>query len=347
MLHRSVLLLLAGVAVGAAAPPFIPKGAKIEPSGYATVLKVALPDYRKTVQRRPKPPASVAAWYAEERGISEAEAGKRLGEQQVMGPVFERLVERLRKAEADNYTGARLVHDPDWHYLLYFKRDPEATLARYMRNPRFKAAQGRHTQAELNALIKPWVERFGKAGIMGAYGMGGTDGTASFMMLVTEAEYRALAEKERWGPVPAAIRLGFAKRLDFPAIDPRAAPFFRAFANDTQPTIRQPERGSSGRIILRDGCLRLTDSQGKGPLAYFHNETGVGVDDQGYLALINRRTGKPSGRIGEMFAWAGPNDLRPEMPGLAELKAACGDGPVAHVGNPESEAAFELRNSRN
>lgn len=346
MLHRSVLLLLAGVAVGAAAPRFIPKGAKIEPSGFATVVRVALPDYRKTVQRRPKPPASVAAWYAQEQGISEAEAGKRLGELQVIQPVLERLRERLSRQEADNYTGVRLVHDPDWHFLLYFKRDPEATLARYMRNPQFKAAQGRNTQAELDALIKPGLERFGKAGIMGAHGRDGTDGTANFMMTVTEAEYRVLAGREGWGPVPDAIKLGFARQLSIPPIDLRAAPFFRSFANDTRPTMIQPERGSSGRIILRDGCLRLTDKQGKGSLAYFHHETGVGVDAQGYLSLIDRPTGRPSGRIGEVFAWSGPNSLRDNMPGLAELKARCGGAAVAHVGNPESEAAFELRNGR-
>jgi len=30
----------------------------------------------------------------------------------------------------------------------------------------------------------------------------------------------------------------------------------------------------------------------------------------------------------------------------AELKAKCGDLPVAHVGNPESKAAFDLLHSR-
>jgi hypothetical protein len=217
--------LIAGAAVaGADAPGFRPTGARIERSGYATVLKVAPPDYRKTVKRRPPGPASVAAWYAAEHGISEAEAGKRLGERQVVQPVFERLVERLRKAEADNYTGARLVDDPDWVYVLYFKRDPEATLARYMRNPRFKAAQGRHTQAELDALIRPWADRFTKAGIMAGYGTDGTDGTANFMMSLTEVEYRVIAAREEWGPVPDAIKLGFARELAIPAVDRHAAP---------------------------------------------------------------------------------------------------------------------------
>jgi hypothetical protein len=347
MVRRSVLLLLTCVAVSAAAPRFVPTGVKIERSGFATILTVPVPDYRKTVQPRPKPHASIAAWYADENGIGEAEARKRMSEQQAMEPVFQRLVERLRKVEPDNFTGARLFHKPDWGYLLYFKRDPEATLAKYMRNPRFKAAQGRYTPQELDALTKPWLERFTKAGIIGVYGLSGTEGTAQFGMTVTEEEFRALAARQGWGPLPDAIKLGFGKEAEVPAIDPRAAPFVRAFANDTKATLMQPEAGASGRIILRDGCLRVTGGSGPGALAYFHHETGLGFDDKGYLALIDRRSGKPKGRIGEMFVWAGPNRLRENMPGLAELRAKCGDWPVDHVGNPESRSAFDIRNGRN
>lgn len=306
-----------------------------------------VPDYRQTVQPGPKPPASIAAWYAQENGISEAEARERLSEQLAAGPVLERLVERLRRAEPDNYTGARLFHKPDWGYLLYFKRDPEATLVRYMRNPRFKAAQGRHTPQQLDALIKPWLERFAKAGIVGVHGRDGTDGTAHFGMTITEAEYRVLAAREGWAPLPDAIKLGFGRQLGVQAIDPRAAPYLRAFANDTKATLMQPERGEGGRIILRDGCLRVSGGKGPGALAYFHHETGLGFDNEGYLALVDRRSGKPKGRIGEMFGWAGPNRLRENMPGLAILKARCGDGPLYHVGNPESEAAFKIRHGRN
>jgi hypothetical protein len=339
--------LIAGCTVAAAAPGFRPTGARIEPSGYATVLNVAVPDYRKTVQRQPKGPASEAAWYAAEFGITVAEAAKRQAEQQALVNELNRLGGLLPKVEAGNYSGSRMVHVPDWGYVYYFKRDPAATLAKYTRHPRFKAAQARYTDEELAALIKPWADRFTEAGIIGGYGSDATLGTAEFMMSVTEAEYRALAASKGWGPLPDPIRLGFAKELSAPAVDPRAASYFRAFASDTRSTVIQLTAGFSGRIELRDGCLRVAAKDGKGPLAYFHRETGIGVDGQGYLALIDRRTGKPGGRIGEMFSWGGPNHLRDDMPGLAELKARCGEGPVAHVGNPESKAAFDLRYSRN
>ena len=106
----------------------------------------------------------------------------------------------------------------------------------------------------------------------------------------------------------------------------------------------QPEAGFSGRVILDDGCLRLaTRGKSKGPLAVFHRETGIGIDEHGYLAAIDRKTGKARGRIGEMWSWAGPN---PDtgFDGLEELKSACGDGPLVNVGNPESQARFKARN---
>ena len=57
----------------------------------------------------------------------------------------------------------------------------------------------------------------------------------------------------------------------------------------------QLEALGGGRIILRDGCLRMAGHAGQEALAMFHKETGIGLDDEGYLALIDRRSGKPSG----------------------------------------------------
>ena len=79
----------------------------------------------------------------------------------------------------------------------------------------------------------------------------------------------------------------------------------------------------------------------------FHKETGIGLDADGYLALIDRRTGKPTGRVGEMFAWGAPNPSGEEMPEVIALRARCGTGPVVNVGHPESKAAFDRRYSRN
>lgn len=253
---------------------------------------------------------------------------------------FSALQVKLRIAEKGNYTDARIVHEPDWAYLLFFKNDPQRTLAKYTKNPRFKAAQGRYAQEELHALVEPWAKRFEAQKIMGGYGLDATYGVVEMMMSVSEAEYREIAAREGWGMPPEAIRLGFSRDPVIPAVDPRAAPLLRGFAYERRATVMQLEAGFSGRIILDDGCLRLESKTG--PLVAFHRETGIGFDQDGQLSLINRITGKPSGRIGEMLSWAGPNGGT-DLIGIDKLKARCGDGPVTNVGNPESQAVFDAR----
>ena len=351
MKHAWILVLIGSAALAQPSArmtdqEFRPTGATIDASGFATVLKVPVPDYSKLVERQPQFHGGEAEWYARDQKISVAEARKRQDEQDALRPKFEHLMEELRDREPGNYTDARVVHQPDWAYVLFFKRDPDGALAKYVKHPRFRAALAPYTREELDALIKPWAERFGKTGIVGGYGSDATYGTAEFMLSVTEEEYREIAAREGWGAVPSAIKLGFAGALAVPAVDPKVAPFLRHFASERRATVFQLEALGTGQIVLRDGCLRVAGQNGKDALAMFHKETGIGVDPQGYLALIDRRTGKPSGRVGEMFAWGAPNAASEDMPEVVELRAKCGAGPMVNVGNPESKTAFDLRYSR-
>ena len=323
--------------------PVLPKGATmVGKAAHATIRKVP-PSPTGDVEPQRQNYRTVSEWYAQEEGLPLEEARKRLSEQMGIQPIFERLQERLRKHEPDNYVSARLNHKPDWFYTLYFKRDPAATLRRYHVNPRFKAAKASYTEAELKALVEPWSKRFMEERIGFTYFPFPAEGRAEIMMTITAAEYRAIAARRGWGDVPAPIQLGFAKELPFPRVDPRIAPLLRGFASESQATGLQMQRGEGGWVVLDDGCLRLEVKGGKkGPLAVFHQETGIGLDAQGYLAIIDRRTGNAKGRIGETWSWAGPNPGE-EFDGLEELKGACGDGPIVNVGNPESEARFKAR----
>jgi hypothetical protein len=323
--------------------PILPKGATmVGTATHATIRKVP-PSPTGDVEPQRVNYRTVSEWYAQEEGLPLEEARKRLSEQQGVQPIFQRLEERLRKHEPDNYVSARLVHQPDWSYVLYFKHDPEATLRKYSVHPRFKAAKAAYTEAELKALVDPWVKRFGEERIGLTYSPFPAEGRAVIMMTITAAEYRAIATRKGWPEVPAPIQLSFAKDLPFPRVDPSIAPLLRGFASESQATALQMQRGESGRVILDDGCLRLATKDGrKGPLVMFHRETGIGLDAQGYLATIDRMTGKATGRVGEIWSWAGPNPGT-GFDGLEELKAACGDGPVVNVGNPESEARFKAR----
>ena len=340
---RSVILVLA--AASAAPATILPNGAKLEPSGFLTIETVP-PTPAKPVKRQPQPSGEVG-WYARERNISEEEARQRIAEQQALLLVFERLQARLRTKEPGNYTDVRMVHDPDWAYVLYFKRVPAETLAQYTVNPRFKAALARYSTAELQAMMNPWINRFTAAGILRGVGTDATYGTAEMMLAVSRSEYDELAKRNGWNAVPKPIKLGFSRELAAPALDARVERYFRAFANEPYATVMQLEALGTGRIFMKDGCLFVAGFKPKDrALAYFHRETGVGLDPSGYLALIDRRTGQATGRIGERFAWGAPNAIPKDDPGVARLKARCGDLPIENVGNPESEAVFNARYPR-
>lgn len=320
---------------------FVPTGAKIEGSSFATVERappVPYPDEPPPPEHQPQGPA---AWYARDLGISYDEAERRQSQQQTLRPEFERLIALLQVREAGNFTGPRIVHKPDWAFVLYFKRDPERTLAKYTNHPGIRAAPARYTREELAAVVKPWVDRFASRNIAGGWGMDATFRAAEIMMNVTEEEYRAIADREGWGPVPQAVRLAFSAPLAHVSVEDQAKPFVRIFAQNSRSAIRQPEAGFFGRITMRDGCLYSGNR-----LAYFHRESGIGLDEQGYLAIRDRRTGKSTGRIGEWFVWAGPNQISEDMPMVRELRQRCGAAPIDNVGNPESAAQFRVQAHR-
>ncbi|HEX9933164.1 MAG TPA: hypothetical protein VGB08_10015 [Allosphingosinicella sp.] len=156
------------------------------------------------------------------------------------------------------------MHEPDWAYVFYFKRDRERTLARYTSNPRFRAAPARYTRGELEALIRPWTERFTKLRLTGGWRVDDTLGRAEIMMNVTEDEYREIAARGGWGPLPDAIELEFASPVRHPPVDEAARPFVRIFAQNDRGTGIQLTAAGFGRIVLRDGCLFVQSGQGRG-----------------------------------------------------------------------------------
>jgi hypothetical protein len=323
-----------------------PRGAITTPSGYATVLRAPSPPYPTAPPPPEDHPTSEAGWYARSQGISEAEAKKRLLEQEVIRPEFERLLATLHKHEAGNFTAPRLIHEPDWAYVFYFKREPAATLAKYSDHPRFRAALARYTQAELDALMQPWARRFEQARIFGASSSDDTFGTAEFTLSVTRKEYERLAAREKWR-VPDPIVLSFAPELKGPAVDPRVASFVRIFPQSDRSSTIVLLSATLGRIVLEDGCLRVTRPREPPALAYFAREAGLTLDDEGYLALRDRTSqshaAQRMGRIGEVFVWEGYGEVTDTMAMVPELRARCGAGPIVHVGSPTSLHHFRVR----
>ncbi len=328
---------------GPAAPArmAVPVGATVETSGRLTV--VTAPD-SPAPPRAPSGSGSRLSVYAEIAGVSNEEAAKRMAEQQRVRPEFERLMRDLRSTERGNYTDAELVHRPDWAYLIYFKRAPAATLARYTKNPRFKALGAKYTNAELERLTRPWIERLNAERLTTGYGMNARRGTADVDMVVSAEEFEAIARAKGWGTPPDTLNLKFATAPVGVAVDPAVAPGIRIFAQGDRNLGATNQAALGGRIVLRDGCFFVVGYQGKEQLAYFAREVGLGVDQQGYLALRTRdREPRHLGRIGEMFTWGGPIGIDEGAPMVAELRARCGKAPLMHVGVPDSSAMFNAR----
>lgn len=339
-----IIALLSLAACGsAAAQTVIPKGAKLEASGFATIEKAPpspFPDRLPPSENRPK---NETGFYARMAGISDAEAQKRIAEQHQTRPQFARLIGTLRAREAGNFTDARIVHKPDWAYVFYLKRNPEATLAKYIRHPHFRAALARFSREELNAIASPWVERFSRHRLLGGHGSDATFGEVRMDLVVSEAEFRDIAAKEGWR-VPDAIKLEFSEpAVGAPVSDP-VRPLVRIFPQSDRALGATNQALLRGTIVLRDGCFFVTGQNGRDSLAYFAREVALGLDEQGYVAL-RTRTPEPRhlGRIGEPFSWGGPIGTSETMPMARALRARCGNAPLMHVGVPDSSRLFEVR----
>ena len=322
----------------------IPAGARVEPSGFLTIEQAPPSPVPRTV--RPNRAQNERTVYAELAGISNAEAARRLREQEALRPAAERLVRQLRTRERGNFTDVEIVHQPDWAYQLYFKRQPQKTLARYTRNPRFKARWSRYTRGELQKLAQPWIERFEKERLFTGYGMNARQGTADIDMIVSAEEFAAIAARNGWGSIPDYLRLKFDPAPAGPAIDPAIATGIRIFPQSDRNLGIINMAGFRGRIFLRHGCFIVDQpgSSGKSSLAYFPREVGLYIDPQGYLAL-RTRAGEPRhlGRIGESFSWAGPIGIGEDAVMVKELRARCGNAPLMHLSVPESQSLFVAR----
>lgn len=334
------VLVAASAAVSAG-----PVGARIEPSGFPTILEAPPAPFSKSPRPNGETPRKQRSYYAEIANVSEAEAVKRLAQQEASRPAFERLLRTLRAREKGNFTDARMIHTPDWAYVFYFKRDPRRTLAKYSKFARFKAARARHSTAELDAIARPWVARFTAERLLTGFGTDATVGEVGMDMVVSETEYRAIAARHRWGAMPAAVKLHFAADATGPAVARDAAAMVRIFPHNDRALGITNQALLGGRIVLRDGCFYVTGRGQADRLAYFAREVALGVDAQGYLALRSRGADpRQLGRIGEEFNWGGPIGVSESLPMVAELRARCGTAPLEHVGVPESSASF--RSSR-
>lgn len=206
---------------------------------------------------------------------------------------------------------------------------------------------GRMTQQALLAATKPWVDRLNAERLVTGYGVNAREGRLDMDMVVSEAEYRALAVAKGWGPAPPTIFMRFSAAPAGPAIAPDALPGIRIFPQNDRNLGITHQAAIHGSIVLRDGCFFVESGSPESSrmLAYFPREVGLYRDPQGYLALRSRFPDHRQhvGRIGESFVWAGPIAASEQLPMVRDLRARCGNAPLMMLSVPTSQSIFLAR----
>ena len=201
--------------------------------------------------------------------------------------------------------------------------------------------------ADAGALGELWLARLQELDVVDGYGRQGkgeSDPISGFDLRMTAEDFDAWVAKNGW-QVPPHLGWSFVPSLTHPRVSEAAAPGIRIWPASEARTGLQHEAADSGRIVLRDGCFYLQPlgAAGDEKLAWFHAETGLDRDGEGYYVLVNRVSGEVQGRLGEMFTWAAPNPIMPGGPSMEQFRAACGEGEIATVGNPTAESRMASR----
>lgn len=320
----------------------LPTDARQSPTGYLTIDQVPpspFPD-------KPPPEPKFVDDFARRTSSPDAAVRDKAWEEANGSPAFQaelqRLMQILPRDERDSFVSLRMVRDPAVAAEVWFKRDAARTLARYTANPLFRPRQGGATLAEQERLRLLWVGRIGRGDVINLLAVDPFTGVVELGIAVEEAEFRRIAAERGW-------ELGADVKLMFPPPRPPAfarpllAKYVRVFARESEAKGIQLTAGLSGRIVLEDGCFRLSPRKAgeSGPLVVFGRQTQLGLDEQGYLVVAGEGERRQY-RVGEIGSWPGPNAVDESDPDVRELRRQCGSGPITNVAEPQSERLFSV-----
>lgn len=322
------------------------KATRIEPSGYPTILWAPPAQFAQVLP--PPVPAqptgnSDAPWYAKSHGVTLQEAERRMRLQNDVADEVGALRQRLAREERGNFAGVFLSHAPEFGYVFGFKRDPQATLARYTRHPLVRARQVAYSHVELETARQLWTRRFSEAGLQFGSGISDKTNRVEIDMLIEEAKFRKIAEARGWR-IPGELALHFPEPLSDVPIAADAARFARIFPRDPNRTGGEFMNAVIGTIVMKNGCLHVEQPGDDDPVAFFGNEMQLFVDTENYLSLRQRGAPREAGhaRVGERMVWSGLTDAITDPAVVEPVRAACGTSKVVNVGGPSSNARFRF-----
>lgn len=301
-------------------------GATIGPDGYATILDAPPAPF---APQRPSAPQPLTT-----EQLAGDEQFRRAGQFQseVMDEV-QALAERLRSAERGNFVDLYFENEGEPHVVFRFLRDAQTTLARYTKHPRFRAATARYSNEQLQAAADFMLETFREDRVIQSLGRGNKRNRVEVEIAVSEPEFRALLAR-KGVTLPEAVELSFQTSEPASAINrslpPHIARLVRIFPRSDRPAGILHSINSRLKVILDDGCFRVSGGDHDGALVLFPIGAELFIDRDSYLAYGSDEAPQYA-RVGEELLFPGSigEVTTPEL--VAPIRAACGPGTVVKI----------------
>lgn len=253
------------------------------------------------------------------------------------------LLRRIKGEEIGNFGGVewRWTDAPENEGLgrltgvVYFLRSPAGTLARYTRDPLFRAAQGDFARTDQERVARGWAERIGPD----AAAAFGNMAVPELRIAIPRAEFEVQIRRKGWTlPVNLALRFDPRAEPDIPAVAADVAPLTRAFPHERRLSGATPDIASFDAVVLRDGCFFIDQPGDADPLVEFPFGVGVHRDAEGYIAFRPRYANdqRRLGRVGTRLQLG----YRAQRAAPSELKQACGADTLVTVTSVDQAAGF-------
>lgn len=255
------------------------------------------------------------------------------------------LLRRIKREELGNFGGV------EWRWqsgaqngglgeltgIVYFLREPDKILARYTRNPLFRAARGDFARSDQGRIARLWAERIGREVASESFG---NMQVPTLDVALPRSEYEQRARTEGWRlPTNLRLRLNPRAEPDLPAVPADLQPLIRAFPQARRLSGPVPDIATYDAVVLRDGCFLIDEPGEDDPLVEFPLGIGVYRDKEGHLAFRQRYADdkRRLGRVATRLQLGYRSQPRPAPP---ELARSCGARKLVTVTSADQAAGY-------
>ena len=312
------------------------RGATIKPGGYATILDAPPASFTPTDSAAvPPPPLPADQAQPQQQWHRVTEFQNQVRED------VERLSNKLRTAEKGNFVDLYYENEGEPHVVFRFLRDGGQTLSKYSRDLRLVASEVRYSREQLRAAMDFMLETFREDRVIQGGGIGSKSNRAEVEITVPPQEFWALV-RTKGISIPEAVKLDFRATQTAGSINrplPRGiAPLLHIFPRDDRPIGILHSIESRAKVVLQDGCFRVSGGEHDKALVLFPLGAQLFIDREGYLAY-GQGEGSAYARVGEEIVFPGSIGTV-TAPGLVKpIHDACGVGKVVKVTAMASAAA--------